>query len=132
MINLVQVDLERITAGIPYSLRAILCPIQWIVGSYLLYSAVGLIGFISGAITMGILFILNMAIAKRVSLIQKQLMEKRDSRMKYCTELLPNMKVLKMYNWEVKIAEKILNARKLEMNLLRTNAKYNVSMVFLN
>ena len=34
-------------------------------------------------------------------------MQKKDVRMKYCNELLTNMKVLKLYNWEKKIAEKV-------------------------
>ncbi|CAG9324418.1 unnamed protein product [Blepharisma stoltei] len=131
LVNLIQVDLERITTGIPYSLRIVLCPIQWAVGSYLLYNSAKLIGITSGFIGMGLLFFVNMIIARRVSAIQKMLMEKRDKRMKYCTELLPNMKVFKMYNWEKKIAERILQARNLELALLKRNAKFQVTMAFL-
>lgn len=42
-------------------------------------------------------------------------MGKRDTRMKLLTELLNNMKIFKLYNWENKIGERVHNARAEEM-----------------
>ena len=42
-------------------------------------------------------------------------MEKKDQRMKYCTELLNNIKIFKLYNWENVIAERARTARTAEM-----------------
>lgn len=42
-------------------------------------------------------------------------MEKKDARMKYCTELLNNIKIFKLYNWENIIADRVRNARAAEM-----------------
>ena len=56
---------------------------------------------------MLVLFAANGAMARYQGRVQREVMQKKDVRMKYCNELLTNMKVLKLYNWEKKIAEKV-------------------------
>jgi len=132
VVNLMQVDLERICSGIPYSLRAVIWPIQWSVGLYLLYTTVGWQGATAGVCLMIVLFSVNILIARRMSKIQKQVMEKRDIRMKFCNELLGNMKVFKLYNWENKIGERVQNSRENEMKLTAKYLKYQIGVIFLN
>ena len=78
------------------------------------------------------LFVFNGYIAKAMGVLQKQLMEKRDTRMKIVNEWLSNMKVLKLYNWENKIAERVYEARSAEMIILIKGFKYMVTMIVLN
>jgi hypothetical protein len=47
------------------------------------------------------------------------MMAKKDVRMKYCTELLNNIKIFKLYNWEQTIADRARDAREEEMKYTR-------------
>jgi hypothetical protein len=47
--------------------------------------------------------------------VQKKMMAKKDTRMKFCTELLNNIKIFKLYNWENIIARRAEGARAEEM-----------------
>jgi len=132
IVNLMQVDLERIAMGIPYSMRAITWPIQWIIGIYLLYSTMGWEGGTAGIILMAILFGINIVIARTMAKLQKIVMEKKDTRMKLCNELLANIKVFKLYNWEKKIAERVKNARAVEIGFIRKGLTWMMWVIFLN
>ena len=41
VVNLMQVDLGRISEGIPYTIRAVVWPFQFVVGVYLIYNTLG-------------------------------------------------------------------------------------------
>lgn len=132
IVNLMQVDLERIATGIPYSMRAIIWPMQWIIGIYLLYTTVGWQGGTAGIVMMAVLFGVNIVIARIMARIQKITMEKKDIRMKLCNELLNNIKVFKLYNWEKKIAEGVRKARDIELSFIRKGQVWTMWVIFLN
>lgn len=132
IINLMQVDLMRISDSIPYSIRAIIWPFQFGTGVYLLFVTLGWQALITGIVLMVVLFGINGVIAKTMAKLQKELMEKKDKRMKVAGEWLSSMKVLKLYNWENKMAEKVLGARAEEMKVLTQGLKYLVAVIFLN
>ena len=46
------------------------------------------------------------------------MMGKKDACMKVTTETLENIKILKLYNWENEFKNKILNARRIEMDFM--------------
>lgn len=132
VINLMQVDLTRISESIPYSIRAVVWPIQFGVGVYLIFATLGWQALVSGLGVMILLFGINGFLAKKMAAIQKDLMQKKDTRMKIVGEWLSNMKVLKLYNWENKLAERVYKARANEMDLLIKMFKYMIGVIFLN
>jgi ABC-type multidrug transport system fused ATPase/permease subunit len=132
IINLMQVDLGRIAEGIPYTIRAVIWPFQFSIGIYLIYATLGWQALVSGILLMLVLFGINGFIAKAMAKIQKEFMEKKDTRMKIVNEWLSNMKVFKLYNWEKKIAERVYNARENEEKLLSKGYRYLTTLIFLN
>jgi ABC-type multidrug transport system fused ATPase/permease subunit len=130
--NLMQVDLERIATGIPYSLRAGVWPFQISFGIYMMFKTLGSIGSFAALGAMLVLFLINGVTSKKIGQFMKLIMEKKDGRMKYCVELLTNMKVLKMYNWEQKIVDRVTKAREEEIRVTRSAANWFNFIVFLN
>ena len=132
VINLMQVDLGRISEGIPYSIRAVVWPVQFGVGVYLIYATMGWQALVAGLVVMVLLFGINGYWAKKLAELQKELMQKKDARMKVVGEWLGNMKVLKLYNWENKLAERVSLARNNELTVMTKAFRYMTSVIFLN
>jgi hypothetical protein len=59
-------------------------------------------------------------------------MEKKDLRMKACNELLTNIKVFKLYNWEIKMAERVREARRVEIHYTYIIVYLVIVIIFLN
>lgn len=132
IVNLMQVDLTKIADSVPYTVRAFIWPFQFGVGVYLIFITLGWKSLISGLSVMIILFFLNGLIAKKMASLQKEVMLQKDKRMKILNEWLTSMKVLKLYNWEKKISEKVSNARLIEVKLITSGLRYMIGIIFLN
>ena len=132
IVNLMQVDLTKIAESVPYTVRALIWPFQFGVGVYLIFVTLGWKSLIAGLTIMIVLFVLNGLIAKKMASLQKQVMLQKDKRMKILNEWLSSMKVLKLYNWEKKISEKVTSARKTEIQLLTAGLQYMIGTIFLN
>jgi ABC-type multidrug transport system fused ATPase/permease subunit len=130
--NLMQVDLERINVAIPYAIRVVVVPLQWGIGLYLMFTSLGHVAASSGLGCIILLFVLNFWIAREISKVQKTGMEKRDIRTKAVTELLTNMKVLKLYNWETKLGERVNESREEELQSVRKFLNLQMALIFLN
>ena len=76
-----------------------------------MFATIGWQGSTAGIVLMIFLFVINGGVARYMGNLQKVAMGKKDVRMKYCNELLNNMKVFKLYNWEKKIADRVKKAR---------------------
>lgn len=132
IVNLMQVDLTKIAESMPYTVRALIWPFQFGIGIYLIYVTLGWKALVAGLGVMIILFLLNGFLAKKMVTIQREVMIKKDSRTKILNEWLNSMKVLKLYNWEKKISEKVLKARAAELSLISKGLKYMTCVIFLN
>ena len=64
--NLMQVDLERIAMGIPYSLRAAVWPFQISFGIYMMFKTLGSIGSFAALGAMLVLFLVNGVTSKKI------------------------------------------------------------------
>jgi len=91
---------------------------------YLLFDFFGII-FLSGLIVLLSFMVSNYFIAKEFRKRQKLMMGKKDICMKTTTETLENIKILKLYNWENEFKNKILNARRIEMDFMAH--RYNMT-----
>ena len=132
IINLIQVDLDNITSGILLTIKVVILPFSLGTGFYLLFMTVQIQAGIAGTITIILLLLGNVSVGRKLSALQKILMEKKDIRMKACNELLGNIRIFKIYNWEKKLSEKILNARENELRQQRSVYMWNTLSIFLS
>ncbi|KAK3562319.1 hypothetical protein QTP86_033307 [Hemibagrus guttatus] len=93
-------------------------PFQFILALYLLYLQVG-VAFLGGLGVAFLLVPLNKVLAARILDNNKHMLTHKDNRVKLMTEVLFGIRVLKFYNWEQHIAEKITQSRKKELSHLK-------------
>ena len=117
IVNFIQVDSMKLSWMIMTSPNILLNPIQIIAYSYLLFEFFSF-SFFAGLGILIIFFLINLKISKLFHAIQKKVLAKKDIRMRKSTETFENIKILKLYNWEKKFMERVLLARKDEMDLM--------------
>ncbi|KAJ6414447.1 hypothetical protein OIU84_003445 [Salix udensis] len=77
------------------------------------------LGSIAGFVATVIVMSLNYPFGRLEERFQDKLMESKDKRMKTTTEILRNMRILKLQGWEMKFLSKILDLREIETQWLR-------------
>ena len=117
IINFIQVDSEKIEWIIQDAPGLFINPIKIIVYIIMLFNYFG-ISFLAGLITLIILVSINAKIFSAYNKIQQEYLKKKDSRMKITTEIFDNIKILKLYNWENKFRNKIIEKREEEISEL--------------
>ena len=117
IINFIQIDSMRLMFLVMMAPNACVAPMMIAAYIYLLFDFFGLT-FLSGLIVLLAFMVSNYFIAKEFRKRQKAMMGKKDICMKTTTEALENIKILKLYNWENEFKNKILNARRIEMDFL--------------
>ena len=124
IINFIQIDSMRLSFLVSMAPNAFVAPMMIIAYIYLLFDFFGLT-FLSGLIVLLSFMVSNYFIAKEFRKRQKAMMGKKDICMKTTTETLENIKILKLYNWENEFKNKILNARRVEMDY--TSKRYTMT-----
>ena len=124
IVNFVQVDSMRLSWMIMTSPNIFINPIQIIAYGYLLFEFFSF-SFFAGLGILIIFFLINLRITKLFHVYQKRMLAKKDIRMRRSTETFENIKILKLYSWEKKFMEKVLLARKDEMDAMTT--RFNIS-----
>ena len=99
-------------------------PIQIFAYSYLLFEFFSF-SFFAGLGILIIFFLINLKITKLFHATQKKVLAKKDIRMRKSTETFENIKILKLYSWEKQFMEKVLFARKEEMDM--AIKRFNIS-----
>ena len=115
IINFIQIDSMRLSFLVSIAPNLFVAPMMIGAYIYLLFDFFGLT-FISGLIVLLSFMVSNYFIAKEFRKRQKLMMGKKDICMKVTTETLENIKILKLYNWENEFQQKILDARRIEMD----------------
>ncbi|KAF8409705.1 hypothetical protein HHK36_005784 [Tetracentron sinense] len=118
IINFMTVDAERIGEFSFYIHEIWLVPVQVVLALLILYKNLGLASFATLAATV-IVMLANIPLGKLQEKFQKKLMESKDRRMKGTSEILRNMRILKLQGWEMKFLSKIIELRKNETGWLR-------------
>ena len=124
--NFVQIDsykLSKLIINIP-NLFSI--PILLVAYNYLLYKYIG-ISFVIGVVVMIIFLIINYYYRTQFSKYLKLHMKKSDLRMKVTTEMINNLKVIKLNAWDDIALKKIQEARGEELNAL--NSRYYITTI---
>ena len=117
--NLVQIDSFKLCRLIMNFPNLFSIPILLIAYNYLLYKYIG-IAFIVGIIVMILFLIINYYYRTQFSKYLKLHMKKSDLRMKVTTEMINNLKVIKLNGWDDIALKKIQEARGEELNVLES------------
>ncbi|KAJ0977794.1 hypothetical protein J5N97_013268 [Dioscorea zingiberensis] len=118
IINFAAVDAERIRLFSWYMHHLWMVPLQVSLALFILYAGLGLASLAALAATT-VLMLFNLPLGKMQEKYQERMMESKDIRMKATTEILKNMRILKLQAWEMKFLSRIINLRKSETNSLK-------------
>ncbi|OJA12951.1 hypothetical protein AZE42_07484 [Rhizopogon vesiculosus] len=119
IVNLMSVDASRLQDLCTYGLIAISGPFQITLAFVSLYNLLGWSAFVGVAI-MIISIPLNTSIARLLKKMQEQQMKNRDRRTRLMSELLANIKSIKLYAWEYAFIRRVLHVRNdLELRMLK-------------
>ncbi|KAF9005892.1 metal resistance protein YCF1 [Cyathus striatus] len=110
IVNLMSVDATRLQDLCTYGLISVSGPLQITLAFVSLYNLLGWSAFVGVAI-MIISVPLNTLIARILKKMQEQQMKNRDRRTRLMSELLANIKSIKLYAWEYSFIRKILETR---------------------
>ncbi|KAK1697946.1 hypothetical protein QYE76_014643 [Lolium multiflorum] len=120
MINVVSLDAECV-GNFSRSMHDVwLLPVQIVLGMLILYSALGLAAFAALAATV-LTMVANIPLGTIEQNYQEKTMTAKDARMRAMSEILRNMRTLKLQGWEMIFLSKIKELRKVEMNWLKKN-----------
>ncbi|KAJ0481794.1 putative ABC-type xenobiotic transporter [Helianthus annuus] len=118
IINFMAVDAERIGDYAWYMHDFWLAFVQVGIALVLLYKNLGL-AFIASLITTILVLLVNLPLGNILEKLQEDLMKSKDKRMKATSEILRNMRILKLQGWEMKFLSKIVKLRHEEEGALK-------------
>ncbi|KAL5208407.1 hypothetical protein ABZP36_032842 [Zizania latifolia] len=128
IINAVSIDAERV-ADFNWSMHELwLFPVQIILALLILYSTLGLAAFAALAATV-LTMLANIPLGRIEQNYQEKIMNARDARMRALSEMLQNMRILKLQGWEMIFLSKIMELRKVEMNWLKKNVYTSAMLI---
>ncbi|XP_065040030.1 ABC transporter C family member 7-like isoform X4 [Musa acuminata AAA Group] len=130
IINYMTIDAPRVSSFSYHMLHLSSVPVHVILALLILYPQMGLASLIGIAATF-IVMLINVPIAKLEQSYTEKIMESKDRRMKATTEILRNMKILKLQAWEMKFLSKIMELRKNEISWLWKIAYVSAAAFFL-
>ncbi|KAJ3985950.1 multidrug resistance-associated ABC transporter [Lentinula detonsa] len=110
LVNLMSVDATRLQDFCQFGLISISGPFQITLAFVSLYNLLGWPAFVGVAI-MVFSVPLNTFIARILKRMQQEQMKNRDKRTRLMSELLANIKSIKLYGWEFAFMRKILQVR---------------------
>ncbi|KAL8469756.1 hypothetical protein ACS0TY_032560 [Phlomoides rotata] len=117
IINFMSVDAERISDFGWYMHDPWLVVLQVVLALLILYKDVGLAS-VATLVASVLVMVGNVPLGKLQEKYQDELMKSKDKRMKATSEVLGNMRILKLQSWELKFLSKIMNLRKVETGWL--------------
>ncbi|CAA7016303.1 unnamed protein product [Microthlaspi erraticum] len=118
IINLMAVDADRINSFTWYMHDPWILVLQVSLALWILYKSLGLGSVVALPATV-LVMLANFPFAKLEEKFQSSLMKSKDNRMKKTSEVLLNMRILKLQGWEMKFLSKILDLRHIEAGWLK-------------
>ena len=118
IINLISVDADRVGLFSWYMHDLWMVPIQVGLALGILYASLGLASLAALAATV-LVMLANYPLGSMQEKYQEKMMEAKDTRMKTTSEILRNMRILKLQAWEMKFLSRIFELRKKEATWLR-------------
>ncbi|XP_074285610.1 ABC transporter C family member 3-like [Silene latifolia] len=118
MINLLAVDADRVGEFSWYLHDPWMVILQVGIAMVILYQSLGMASIASFIATV-VVMLANYPLSTFIKRYQKKLMESKDMRMKTTSEILKNMRILKLQAWEMKFLSKIFELRNTETKWLK-------------
>ncbi|KAH1239823.1 ABC transporter C family member 3 [Glycine max] len=126
IINFMTVDAERVGNFSWYMHDLWMVALQVVLALLILYKNLGLAS-IAALVATFVVMLANVPLGSLQEKFQNKLMESKDTRMKATSEILRNMRILKLQGWEMKFLSKITELRKTEQGWL-TKYVYTTAM----
>ncbi|KAJ0970835.1 hypothetical protein J5N97_018794 [Dioscorea zingiberensis] len=117
IINYMSVDIHRISELMWYLNTVWMLPIQISLAIYVLHKNLGF-GALAGLAATFLIMACNIPITRTQKRFQSKIMESKDERMKATSEVLKNMKILKLQAWDTQYLHKLEDLRKIEYGWL--------------
>ena len=114
LINFIQNDAETFGEYFSFTPAAFACPMQIIFYIYILFNYFGF-AFIFGLLSLVLIIIIFYELQKIRAKYQKELLSKKDRRMKTSAQAFEMIKIIKLYSWEDYFLEKIKKERDEEL-----------------
>ncbi|KAF8412824.1 hypothetical protein HHK36_000795 [Tetracentron sinense] len=130
IINYMSVDIQRITDFIWYLNIIWMLPIQISLAIYILNINMGL-GSLAGLAATAMVMACNIPITRIQKRFQSKIMEAKDDRMKATSEILRNMKTLKLQAWDSQYLHKLEILRENEYNWLWKSLRLSAISAFI-
>ncbi|KAI8552989.1 hypothetical protein RHMOL_Rhmol06G0310300 [Rhododendron molle] len=118
IINLMSVDAQRISDFGWYLHDPWMVIVQVGLALIILYKNLGLAS-IAAFVTTVLVMLANVPLGRWQQKFQEKIMESKDKRMKATSEILRNMRILKLQAWEMKFLSKVTELRNTEMGWLK-------------
>ncbi|KAF9013113.1 multidrug resistance-associated ABC transporter [Cyathus striatus] len=125
MNNLITSDLYSITEGRDFLIIVIFIPLQICLGILFLYNVLGVSAFV-GLASMIIFSPLPRFVVMRLGAIQKEKMRLTDARVQAVTEIVNVLRMVKMFAWESRMAERLEQSRDIELRFLWKRRIYDI------
>jgi ABC-type multidrug transport system fused ATPase/permease subunit len=116
--NVVSLDAENLGGFNSYMHELWLLPVQISLVMVILYYTLGLAAFAALAATV-LTMLANMPLGRLEQNYQEKTMNAKDARMSAMSEILQNMRILKLQGWELTFFSKIKELRKVEMDWIK-------------
>ncbi|KAL7125587.1 hypothetical protein ABFS83_14G126500 [Erythranthe nasuta] len=117
IINIMSVDVQRITDFTWYLNTVLMLPIQISLAIFILHMNLGNGAFVALGVTLLVMAV-NIPLTRMQKGYQTKIMEAKDERMKATSEVLRNIKTLKLQAWDIRYLKKIESLRQTEHNWL--------------
>ncbi|KAK0600082.1 hypothetical protein LWI29_011477 [Acer saccharum] len=118
IINFMTVDAERVGDFSWYMHDSWLVILQVVLAMLILYKNLGLASIATLLVAI-IVMLVNFPLGRLQKKFQDKLMKSKDNRMKSTSEILRNMRILKLQGWEMKFLSKIIELRESEAGWLK-------------
>ncbi|XP_022716766.1 ABC transporter C family member 3-like [Durio zibethinus] len=130
IINFMAVDAERVDEFSWYMHDLWIIALQVALALLLLYKNLGLASIAAFVATV-LVMLANIPLGKMLQKFQDKLMESKDQRMTATSEILRNMRILKLQGWEMKFLSKIIGFRNVEEGWLKRFVYTNAMTTFV-
>ncbi|VDB86203.1 unnamed protein product [Peniophora sp. CBMAI 1063] len=116
--NLVTSDLQNVVNGRDFLVVVIFTPTTVAISLYFLYGILGWSAFVALAVMLASLP-LPFHLTRALQTVHRTLMQKTDARVQIVSEMTGALKMVKMFGWERKMAERLEGKREDELRWLR-------------
>ncbi|XVF03649.1 hypothetical protein REPUB_Repub05bG0011300 [Reevesia pubescens] len=130
IINFMTVDAERVGDFSWYMHDPWMVALQVALALVILYKNLGLASIAAFVATV-LVMLANIPIGRMLENFQEKLMKSKDTRMKATSEILRNMRILKLQGWEMKFLSKIVGLRNVEEGYLKKFVYTNAMTSFV-